>query len=264
MSDSKRYSGYFSTPLLWEGELNGIKQLDLPVIKETCYTKEIEKKLRLGHLVEYYVEHEFDSHDEIEIMAKNLQINDDSRTLGEFDFIIYNKGQLQQIEVVYKFYLRDKSLSSDPIKQWIGPNRNDSLMQKLNKISNAQFPVLSTTEAIKTLHSLGINTDDIEQRVYFKAELYTSVDDKEQISPLNEAALAGRYYSIDQLQQFVDSKFYIPVKHDWLIKPHVDVSWMTYENSNQTFKELIETEKSALFWRKDKRGNLSKGFLVCW
>jgi hypothetical protein len=65
-------------------------------------------------------------------LYENIQVIEDKKTIGEIDFIIEDKNTKQVIhmELAYKFYLFDPSISSEPINNWIGPNRDDSLQEK--------------------------------------------------------------------------------------------------------------------------------------
>ena len=45
-----------------------------------------------------------------------------------------NAKQVIHMELAYKFYLFDPNISSESINNWIGPNRNDSLNEKLEKL----------------------------------------------------------------------------------------------------------------------------------
>jgi hypothetical protein len=44
------------------------------------------------------------------------------------------------MELAYKFYLFDPSISSEPINNWIGPNRNDSLQIRKKKAISFVIP----------------------------------------------------------------------------------------------------------------------------
>ena len=263
-NNSKRYSGYWNTPLLWHGQLEGLEQLELPCSPEPKFDSHVNKQLRLGHLVEHFVESEFLNRNDIEILAKNLQIEDNSRTLGEFDFIINNKGAIQHIEVVYKFYLRDTSISSDSIKQWIGPNRNDSLIQKIHKIKTSQFPLIKNSCSADKLQELGITPSEVEQKVFFKGQLFTSPNDPAPPSILNEHAIAGKYYRYDELKELGKVKIHIPNKHDWLIQPHANVNWIESIDDSKELHEQLADNRSPMIWIKEPNGVVSKAFVVCW
>ena len=105
---------------------------------------QIPSNIRLGHLVEKIVSELIKSSANYKVLYENIQVIEDKKTIGEIDFIIEDiiTKQLIHMELAYKFYLFDPNISSEPINNWIGPNRNDSLKEKLEKLKRKQFPLL--------------------------------------------------------------------------------------------------------------------------
>ena len=95
----------------------------------TASSFELEFKLpnniRLGHLAEKIVSELIKSSANYKVLYENIQIIDGKKTIGEIDFIIeeLKTKALIHMELAYKFYLFDPSISSEPINNWIGPNR---------------------------------------------------------------------------------------------------------------------------------------------
>ena len=70
----------------------------------------------------------------------NVQVNDEKRTLGEFDcLVIDQRGEVYHIELACKFYLQYDD-QGNPL--WIGPNCGDRLDIKYNKTYDKQLPLL--------------------------------------------------------------------------------------------------------------------------
>ena len=46
---------------------------------------------------------------------------------------------------------------------------------------------------------------------------------------INTDCIVGYYFKPHELVQFKHAKFYIPTKKDWLMIPHTNVDWMSYE-----------------------------------
>jgi hypothetical protein len=111
-------------------ELNRVNELNF----------QLPTNVRLGHLVEKIVSELIKSSTNYKVLYENVQIINDKKTIGEIDFIIenINKKELIHLEMAYKFYLFDPNISADPINNWIGPNRNDSLKEKLDKLKKLQ------------------------------------------------------------------------------------------------------------------------------
>lgn len=269
----RQYQGFKNTHLLWNDELLGLKQFRIHS-NSNDFNVTIEKRLRLGHLIEYFVEFEFEHQKEIQIIGKNLQVYVHKRTIGEFDFIIEMDDIIYHIEVVYKFYLYDKTVGTTEIEHWIGPNRNDSLDQKIEKIRSGQFPLINHPEAIEVLAKLGIETailksNAIQQRVHFKGKLFIPFDSyrsgKEQSNELlNWACVIGFYIQFEDIQLFKNHHVYIPSKHDWLVDPFEEVEWMTFEESLVEISKMINEKRAPLVWFKDEYGILTQGFVVWW
>jgi hypothetical protein len=75
------------------------------------------------------------------------------------------------MELAYKFYLFDPSISSEPINNWIGPNRNDSLQEKLEKLKTKQFPLLYHKLAKSKFTTVAI--DQVSQAMFISFPIYS-------------------------------------------------------------------------------------------
>lgn len=199
------------------------------------------------------------------IIAKNLQIIENSITIGEIDCIYQNENELVHLEVVYKFYLFDPSISDNQLECWIGPNRKDSLIEKLNKLRDKQFPLLHHKKTKEELAQLNLATEEINQKVCFKAQLYLPVNfTVDSIKTLNKDCVAGFYYRFNHIDALKDCKFYIPTKIEWVSILSSNISWINFDTFKQQTKTLIKEKRSPLCFVKDKKGNLSKFFVVWW
>lgn len=139
----RNFEGYLQTPILWQNtEVYGLQHYALKPMKVEAFTKEITQNLRLGKLVERFVFSQLGEDSECQILAENLQIQDGKRTIGELDALILDKGKPIHLEIVYKFYLFDPHENDNELSHWIGPNRKDSLLQKLEKLREKQLPLL--------------------------------------------------------------------------------------------------------------------------
>jgi hypothetical protein len=252
-----QYLGYSATPKLWEGKLSGLEQFDFNRDSGNSFSGSIEKKLRLGHLVEHFVESELISDSSIHILGKNIQIYSDKQTI-----LIEQDGKQYQIEVVYKFYVYDESVGSSDIKSWIGPNRKDSLIQKMDKIKEKQFPLINRSESIGALRLLGVDSAKTEQRVYFKAKLFVPFGKDISVLPLNQECVAGFYISFKDFNQFEAAQLFIPSKHDWLVEPNDEVAWLSFEIGQLKIQHSIKEERSPLIWLK--RGSRVEAAFVVW
>ncbi|MBP0905702.1 DUF1853 family protein [Mariniflexile gromovii] len=261
----KRYEGFLKTPCLWKSkDVFSLQQFEI-ISESQTLNIEIDEQLRLGKYVERLVAFELEMQSNISIIAENIQIQDEKTTLGEIDCLLLKDGEPIHLEIIYKFYLYDASVGTTEIDHFVGPNRKDSLKEKLTKLRDKQLPLLYNNMTEKYLTALELNQHEIKQQVYFKAQLFAPFANKNiQLKVLNTACFAGLYVNKNQLHELEDCKFYIPNKKDWLIVPHPHVNWMLFDAFNHLVKDYFQQQYSPLCWIKFKNGQLTKIFLVWW
>jgi hypothetical protein len=261
-----QFEGYFNTPLLWNStSIFGLKQLELPVTKPTPFNGEIPKNLRLGKLVEHFVAHELSQQNNIEILAQNNQIQQEKTTLGELDFIIKKEQTPIHLEVVYKFYLYDKSVGNQEIEHWIGPNRNDNLVNKLSKLKEKQLPLLKNSCTSTLLQKLKLPLTTIKQYVYFKAQLFVPLQLKNKTFQfINNNCIKGFYVHEYEINSFQNCKFYIPTKVNWLQEIQTHINWIKFEDFYIQIETILKQQTAPLCWLKYPNGQTEKFFIVWW
>lgn len=260
----KRYEGFLQTNCLWESStVYGLHPYKIES-KLHKITLDINDKLRLGKYIERLVSFQLSLEKDISILCENIQIQQEKRTLGELDSIIKQKETIVHLEVVYKFYVYDATVGTTEIAHFIGPNRKDSLVDKLTKLKEKQLPLLYSKESVHFLDSINIPLKNIEQKVYFKAQLFMPLTEKVQLSILNKNCVAGFYIHQKELAQFSNCKFYIPLKKDWIISVHKNVNWLHFIDFKTTSQAYLSKEFSPLCWIKKSNGEIEKFFLVWW
>ncbi|TGV02834.1 DUF1853 family protein [Flavivirga rizhaonensis] len=261
----KRYEGFLNTPFLWKGDiLSNLNSFKI-TSKSNKIDINIDEKLCLGKYVERFVSFELEQHKNISILAENIQIQDNKITLGELDCLLLKNNKPIHLEVVYKFYVYDTSIGKTEIEHFIGPNRKDSLKEKITKLKDKQLPLLHSNTCRNYLKALNLKSEDIAQQVYFKAQLFVPISNQDiQLKTLNNDCISGFYINKNKLDQFNDCKFYIPKKKDWLIIPHTNVKWLNFNEFEVVAKDYFEQQFSPLCWVKLKNGALKKIFLVWW
>ena len=107
-------------------------------------------------MVEKIISELIKSSNNYKVLYENIQIIEGKKTIGEIDFFIKNTTtkRLIHMELAYKFYLYDPKISSEQLNNWIGPNRNDSLKYKLEKLQKKQFPLLYHNSAKSKLNNI--------------------------------------------------------------------------------------------------------------
>lgn len=260
----QRFYGFLNTPLLWNDMLLGIEQFQFHH-KDISITQKISDTIRLGNYVEQLVSYQLDQLEDVDILQENIQIIEHKTTLGELDCLIKSKEEVIHLEIAYKFYLYDESVGNSFLEHWIGPNRRDSLVLKINKMKDKQFPLLFHDACQPYLQSLDLQSDQIHQKAFFKAQLFLPYEmNVIDFDLLNHDCVQGFYLNLDQLKNFTSSKFYIPKKLDWLIEPHTDVDWSDYLYAIPKIRTFFSRKSSPLLWMKLPNGELKKVFVTWW
>jgi len=226
----KRYEGFIKTPCLWKNDvvfnLHQFKinsksdKIDIP----------IDENLRLGKYVERLVAFELGKQNDISILCENIQIQNKKITLGEIDCLLLRNNKPIHLEIIYKFYLYDASVGNSEIDHFIGPNKKDSLIEKLTKLKEKQLPLLYSDACKPFLDTFNLSVEAVTQYVYFKAQLFMPLSDEHvKLKTLNPDCIAGFYINPSEFHKLLDCKFYIPDKKDWLILPHTHVHWLNFE-----------------------------------
>ncbi len=260
-----RYEGFLQTPNLWKN--NAVYNLQQFEIENTSLKIDIEidEKLRLGKYIELFVSYQLNQENDITILCENVQIQKEKRTLGELDCILKKGNTTIHLEIVYKFYLIDKTVGTTEIEHCIGPNRKDSLIEKLTKLKEKQLPLLYSAECEKFLKSKNLTSKNITQKVYFKAQLFVPFTDRNiQLKTLNTNCISGFYINQKQLSRFIDCKFFIPNKKDWLVLPHTHVNWLNATEFKTISEKYLSRRFSPLCWMKTPSGEILIFFLVWW
>lgn len=262
-----RYKGYGNTPSLFKPhDLSGFEFFEINSSSDFLYDNTEFVNQRLGKLVEEFVFYDLKRDSLVTWVAENLQIQNERRTIGELDALYYLNKQLIHLEIVYKFYLYDTlETYNTPLAYWIGPNRKDTLLYKLEKLKNKQFPLLYKTETQQQLANYNLNIEAFTQQTCFKAQLYLPYKNTmSSIAPLNENCISGFYISFQDMSIFEHLKFYIPEKLDWLIEPHNQVEWHSYNSAKKLIKTHIKANRSPLVWLKYNNSKFDKCFITFW
>ncbi len=127
--------------------LFNFEELSKPPFEINTAKIDIHDNEVLGKRIEHFFEHCIVNSKRYDLISNNIQVFKDKVTIGELDFIVKDlfKDKIIHIELIYKFYLYDPEISME-LDRWIGPNRNDSLLRKVEKLKNHQFPLLYRKE----------------------------------------------------------------------------------------------------------------------
>ncbi len=226
--------------------------------------------LPLGKRVEHFFDAIIEQSSNYEKVIKNKQIIDNKVTLGEIDSIVFNKKRkiFQHIEIQYKFYLYDDNIK-DEISRYVGPSKNDTLLLKLEKLKNKQFPLLFKEETKAYLE--GVDFENIEQKILFKANIYLPRHLKNtSLTLINNDCICGYYLSFKDFLEddsFTNHELFIPHKFDWLIDPELNETWKNYDEAKAEMEFFINKKISPLIWSKRVENGktiIERFFLTWW
>jgi len=273
MSIKNQYSGFLGSTLLWEEtSLFRLTQFNLPnsedVIPDNIPISIPENEV-LGKRIEHFFEYLINTSRAYQIILKNKQVFKDRITIGELDFLLEDirQKQILHVELVYKFYLYDPQKSDIELERWIGPNRNDSLLEKITKLKTKQLPLLYRSESIVVLNKMGIDANNILQQVCFFGNLFIPIALKKKSFPeLNNQCIVGFWISLEDFisEKYGSNLYYIPQKKDWVAKPEQHEEWHTYDAIQVPLNIQLSKKKSPLLWMKSNGDRFSKCFVVWW
>lgn len=93
---------------------------------------------------------------DIEVLAANLQIRQQGRTLGELDLLLRDEQGVHHLELAVKLYLGLTGENGHDSAHWLGPGSHDRLDLKLAHLSQHQLPLSSRSETHSVLEELHI------------------------------------------------------------------------------------------------------------
>jgi len=171
----------FENSLVDHDLLHWLKQIDHAPEKLLSHLKD-QRATRLGIYFEQLLSFYFTEYPRFELLAKNLQVNNEQRTLGEYDFIIFDQQNQQHyhVEVAVKFYVGLQYLDVDIKKNtpllnwhlWVGPNKKDTLAIKLNHLLKHQLRLSETEAGQHALNSIQLGAEQLKPKLLMTGCLY--------------------------------------------------------------------------------------------
>lgn len=262
----KSYEGFLHSNLLWTDTQFGLKQFVFPIVEvDNNSLSPIPGNLRLGHQVEHIYLELLNASDEYDVLAHSVQLIENKQTLGELDYIIKSNvtQEIIHIELAYKFYLLDPTMDG-PVEGLVGPNRSDAFTYKMSKTKNKQMPLLYSVAAKKALE---IDVNQIAQQVAFYAQIFVPYKDGPyEIGALNTDCIVGYWLNLNLFTSgdFIQWKFYIPQKREWLHIPHEDVAWLDYQSVLEVLSDRHSIKRSPMLWMMKNTNEILKIFITFW
>lgn len=265
-----QFSGFLETPQIWDKTgifpypAYKLKTLDIQEFPESL---NLPPTMVLGKRMERFFQFYVTHFSEERIIAQNQQIISEKKTLGELDFLLKNERteRISHVELVYKFYLYDPEIPAEA-ERWTGPNHRDNLNRKLDRLLKKQFPLLHREETKPLLDKLGVQAQNVEQKICFKANFFLPWEDPSSYEPASLATVQGRWLHAEKFvpSRFGTAQFFSPKKPDWPILPQNHRRWYSFEEIKEQINPLLEKEQSPLIWMKTQKGEFQRFFVVWW
>ncbi|MGI3743897.1 MAG: DUF1853 family protein [Janthinobacterium lividum] len=94
----------------------------------------------------------------VELLAANLPIQGEGRTLGELDLLLRDRHGVHHVELAIKLYLGVEDQDGDDPAHWLGPSALDRLDLKLAHLNQHQLPMSARPESTAILAERGVDT----------------------------------------------------------------------------------------------------------
>lgn len=251
---------YFATLLfyrnLWEKNREWILKLDTDPMELQEFIKGSYKH-QLGRYCEQLLQFFFIKSPYYELLAHNLQLFENRKTLGELDFLIkdVNYNKIIHIELAVKFYI---ALNKGAlIQDFYGPNANDKLQNKLQLLDRQ---IKLTEEYAPKFTEFG-NPADFEKYILLKGVLFYDNNDQSQCPTTSHNQLKGTKLIYDEnLELEKNAEYYFPKKREWLNLPNSAICFSA-EDSILKVGDNLSMEKAIMLY-KLKGGRVERIFIV--
>lgn len=245
-------------PRLWDTSFKELIQFEETKINSLPQEKDVtSSNKRLGKLAEDLFSFWVKQQNNYSLVFENLQIIDNKQTIGELDFLLINNllNRYIHLELITKFYLYNPAFDCNSIDAWIGPNRNDSLRNKIEKLSTKQLPLFFNPVTKKRLIEFNLdNNNTTEQQVCFKAWLFVPLNFNQQLTKFNHECIAGYYMNFKEFNKLVtdSKKYFCPSKQDWLRFPESQKEWSLFSAVAPQIHLFMEVKQAIMVWTKDR------------
>lgn len=166
----------------------------------------------------------------VELVAHNLPVHHDGRTLGEFDCIYYchQRQRHVHLELAVKFYLGHRRTATarehSKCSEWLGPDAADRLDIKVDHLMTRQIRLADNPVALRLLRDRGIH--QLDREVEIKGDLFRPRSD-----PLpaprafNCAHAMQTWLPVNQLRAFLEERggsYQLLPRQRWLARAQPD------------------------------------------
>lgn len=157
--------------------LQGLDRDAMPLLEHLAQQRSHRLGVYFEHLWHFFLAED----PATELLAHNLPVREQGKTLGEFDCLYYCHQRRQHIhlELAVKFFLSHRQDTgcgeASHRHEWLGPNTADRLDLKVNHLMQRQIRLADRPAAHDALLALGIG--ELAREVEIKGYLFQSLAD---------------------------------------------------------------------------------------
>lgn len=221
------------------------------------------KKKTLGKYFEMLVFFWLDKSDRFILIEHNIPVlNTQKKTIGEIDLIVFDKkfSKFYHWELCVKYYL---AYQFEDKLSYIGPNSNDFLNQKLDKLKKKQLTILNSKEGQIILNSLNIK--NIESKILMKGMIFYNHNMIKNFNlDLNKNHSKSWWIYENEINDFLNQndEFCILDKLEWMSDP-LPKFLFSYNKLISKLKKLFsKSDKSVCLAIFKNKKYYNKGFIV--
>jgi hypothetical protein len=212
---------------------------------------------------EFYLQHS----KRYKLLAANIQIQGVTHTKGELDYLVFDVQEKKalHIELACKFYLYDSGLSNEALTCWTGPDRKDTLIQKLDKLRLKQFPLLYSEEVKSEISHLNLDIPSVSQQLCLKSFLFVKRDeDIGNLLKAYENAIVGYWITFSEFaSEDKDALYRISHKQEWLLPAVIFKEFRSLTEVSSVLQLHISNKRSQLVYKR-KGNHIERLFVVWW
>ena len=136
----------------------------------------------------------------------------------------------------------------------------------MNKLANRQFPLLYSAAGRRTVTELNLDVNDIEQSIFFLANLFVPKYHHVEFETINSAAVEGKWM---RLNEWIENHemactYSLAPKSDWFLRELNHDEWKSVEEMYALIAAEHRQKRSPLVWTRNEQGVQTRTFVVWW